>query len=56
MINFDKTELIDKINSISKICYKPNFLFGNGNASINIVNILKKINYKNTEKVISYYK
>lgn len=56
MINFDKTQLIDKINSISKICYKPNFLFGNGNASINIVNILKKINYKNTEKVISYYK
>lgn len=56
MINFDKTQLIDKINSISKICYKPNFLFGDGNASINIVNILKKINYKNTEKVISYYK
>ena len=56
MINFDKTQLMDKINYIIKICYKPNFLFGDGNASINIVNILKKINYKNTEKVISYYK
>ena len=56
MINFDKMQLKDKINSVSKIYYTPNFLFGNGTASINIVNILKTINYKNTEKVISYCK
>lgn len=55
MINFDRMQLIDKIKSLSTIIYKPNFVFGSGNASINIVKILKKINYKNTEKVISYY-
>ena len=54
MINFNKMQLKDKINSVSKTYYTPNFLFGNGTASINIVNILKNINYKNTEKVISY--
>lgn len=55
MTNFDKMQLIDKIKYLNKIHYKPNFLFGDGNASVNIVNILKKINYKNTEKVISYH-
>tara|TARA_B110000261_G_scaffold163754_2_gene210709 strand:+ start:129 stop:1274 length:1146 start_codon:yes stop_codon:yes gene_type:complete len=56
MINFDKNQLINRIKQIKSITYKQNLVFGNGNASYNIVNIIKNINYNNTEKVISYYK
>ncbi len=54
MINFNKNQLKNKIKDIKSIIYKQNLAFGNGNASIKIVDILKTINYKNTEKVISY--
>jgi len=54
MIKFTKTELLDKIIFLRYIKYEPNLLFGKGNASETILRILKTINYKNTEKVISY--
>ena len=54
MINFNKKEIINKIISLKNIRYKKILAFGKGHASENIVKILKKINYKNTEKVISY--
>tara|TARA_B100000902_G_scaffold194232_1_gene185552 strand:- start:2781 stop:3929 length:1149 start_codon:yes stop_codon:yes gene_type:complete len=54
MINFDIDNLMDKIMYLKDITYDTNFIFGSGNASYNIVKILKQIDYTNSEKVISY--
>ena len=54
MINFDKNDLINKITLLEETLYKSNLIFGQGDASYKIINILKKINYRNSEKVISY--
>ena len=54
MINLDIDNLMDKIMYLKDITYDTNFIFGSGNASYNIVKILKQIDYTNSEKVISY--
>ena len=54
MINFDIDNLMDKIMYLKDITYDTNFIFGSGNASYNIVKILKQIDYTTSEKVISY--
>ena len=56
MKEFNKEELQRKITQISNIRYKQNLVYGDGNASKKIVNILKQINTKDNSKVISYIK
>ena len=54
MQNFTKDELDKKIKEISNIIYKRNLVYGDGNASTKIVNILKGLETIDTSKVISY--
>lgn len=56
MMNINKDELLEKINILKNIIYENKYIFGDGYSSVKIVNILKKINYKSTEKVITYWK
>lgn len=55
-LDFNKEDIINKINELSKYKFEPNLVFGQGNASKKIVNILKNINYKDNSKVLSYFK
>ena len=54
LIDVKKEELLKKINLLDNKSYKKNMAFGNGDACNNIVKILKNIDFKNTEKIISY--
>ena len=55
-LDFNKEDIINKINELSNYRFEPNLVFGQGNASKKIVNILKNINYKDNSKVLSYFK
>ena len=46
-LEFDRTDIIKKLNEFDNYRFEPNLVFGDGNASKKIVDILKKINYKN---------
>ena len=54
MLDYNESELYEKIIYLSEKRYEPNFYFGDGNASTKIVKILKNIDFKNNEKVLSY--
>lgn len=54
MTDFNKEELDNKIKELSIIRYNRNLVYGDGNSSKKIVNILKNINTKDNSKVISY--
>lgn len=51
---FNLEILIKKINEIKNKKYESNMVFGNGNASENIIRILKMIDFKKTQKILSY--
>jgi len=54
MIDFSSEDLFDKITELSNIKYKKNFAFGDGKSSQKIINILKNIDYNDTNKHLSY--
>lgn len=54
MIDFSSEDLFDKITELSNIKYEKNFAFGDGKSSQKIINILKNIDYNDTNKHLSY--
>ena len=54
MIDFSSEDLFDKITELSNIKYEKNFAFGDGKSSQKIINILKNIDYNDTDKHLSY--